>query len=213
MEEDSFGYDSQTRDEGSSKAVGVSRLSAERRRDILENLKREREKRKETVRRGDHFQIESTDFARHIKSREEPKELVLQDNSCRSELINRLIEERRRGSLTQSLESTKAADSHAFVKQAAPQEPRSQPTQIPRSPRTPSLRHVESCRSTKENEIEQLSYLYDNYVKSQSPKAKPAVEHIIPQKRKEGTGVRSTSVPTDKRRLLREELQKQVRTR
>jgi ribosome recycling factor len=51
MEENSSAYESQSRDEGSFKSVRVSRLSAERRKDILENLKREPEKRKETVRR------------------------------------------------------------------------------------------------------------------------------------------------------------------
>jgi hypothetical protein len=188
------------------------KLSAERRRNILDNLRRERDKRRETVAKGDHFDIDSSDISAQFS--EEPKELGASSSSYRSELIGRLIHERRRSAQVVSLESTKQPDALEKAKQVLQEQIKqerevkrhlSQTALRQRSPGTPT-RHKESI--TQRKGAEELSYLYDNYVKSPLRGDKSPGRSVQPQKRKVAT--RPTSAPPDRSKMLREELHRQA---
>mmetsp|Transcript_28557 Transcript_28557/g.50753 ORF Transcript_28557/g.50753 Transcript_28557/m.50753 type:complete len:779 (+) Transcript_28557:58-2394(+) len=220
MDEDSFEILSSHTDDSRQ----ASRLSNERKKNILENLKRERDKRRETVSRGDHFRLESDDLISRMRLAEEPKEFGLGDSNYRSETISRLVEERKRTSKQQSMESTKAVDTLEKAKQALQnqilqeREIRRQLSQEVVSPRaqiTPQ-RHKEAVRlkQPKEQEADRLTYLYDNYVKSPNPKDtkdKPKTpEAAASQPQKRVVSYRPTSAPPDRSKLLREELRRQA---
>jgi hypothetical protein len=208
MDEDSFTGES-TQDQG---GIAV-KLSAERRRDILDNLKREREKRRETVAKGDHFDIDSSGISAQFS--EEPKELGASGSSYRSELIGRLMDERRRSSQVVSLESTKQPDSLEKAKQVLQDQIKqerevkqhlSQTALRQRSPGTPA-RHKESI--TRKKGAEKLTYLHDNYVKPPQRDDNTPDQSTQPQKRKVAA-TRPTSAPPDRSKMLRDELRRQA---
>lgn len=219
MDEDSFTLSSQFAEDNFS---STSRLSAQRKSSILENLKRERERRREAVSRGDHFLLESNDITERIQQTEDSRDSFQPDSSYRSGLITRLVEERKRSS-TQSIDSTNAVDPMEKAKLALQEqiinerEVRRQLSHTAISPRAPPTPYSQTkdavhLKKPKEKGTERLTYLYDNYTKSHAPpqpQTKPASpeRQAPPQKRKVG---RPTSAPPDRTKLLREELQRQA---
>lgn len=88
MEEQDYSY---TSDRGSD-----SKLTEDRRRKILENLKKEREKRKEAIEKGEMFELEVEEDVPLSYNLPYTPSNNSQKGTFRSEVINKLLEERRK---------------------------------------------------------------------------------------------------------------------